>query len=137
MVSVNRIINVLHGLICNILSRRIPFIDYASPLSPMDAEKSILVEKTPTVSRRKVTKTNTAIDEKRFVPTTGHSTGKRVTITTNTTDTPKHQHPHLPPNDILPTPDYPQETPGLQVVPKQVVFPKSNCNLYKGSCYII
>ena len=49
----------------------------------MNAEKSILVEKTPTTSRRKVTKTSAQSGGSRIPHTRSHSTGKHVTITTS------------------------------------------------------
>ena len=95
----------------------------------MDAEKSILVEKTPTVSRRKITKTNAFVDGKRLSQTTSHSTAKRVTITTNDTESLKQRQATISPNDILPAPDYPDEAPTIQTSQKGVNVIKIICEI--------
>ena len=75
----------------------------------MNAENSILVTKSPSFSRTKITKTNRIIGGKDYTQTTGHSAGRRVTITTNGTDSPKQRQPLSPPDTIIPTPDYSDE----------------------------
>ena len=75
----------------------------------MDAEKSILVTKSPAISHNKVIRTN-------ICPTSG----KKVTITTDNADTPYHQHLQPLIEDILPAPDYNDESQSVQKSPKEV-----------------
>ena len=81
----------------------------------MNAEKSILVEKTPTTSRRKVTKTNAQAEGSRIPHTRSQSAGKHVTITTNVLDVPKQRNQDISSSQWdIPSPDYLDESPTLQ-----------------------
>ena len=86
----------------------------------MNAEKSILVEKTPTSSRRKITKTNAQVEGSRTPHTRSHSTGKHVTITTSGLDIPKVQKQDIISSSQwdIPSPDYLDESPTQQIPQK-------------------
>ena len=83
-------------------------VDNPSPLSPMNAERSILVEKSPKTPRTKISKTN-------VVPT---ATGKRVTITTDGGD--GYQRSTQLPDDI-PAPDYHMDNDNKLQAPRKVL----------------
>lgn len=89
----------------------------------MNAEKSILVEKTPTTSRRKITKTNAQIDGSHIKQTRSHSAGKHVTITTSGASIPKHRNQitSSPPWEF-PSPDYPEDNHIMKQPQKEVRF---------------
>ena len=86
----------------------------------MNAEKSILVEKTPTTSRRKVTKTNAQAEGSRVPHTRSHSAGKHVTITTSGLDIPKQRNQDISSSQWdIPSPDYLDENPTLETSQKE------------------
>ena len=89
----------------------------------MNAEKSILVEKTPSTSRRKITKTNTQIEGSHIKHTRSHSAGKHVTITTSGIDNPKHRNQITSSSQWeIPSPDYPDDNHIIKHPQKEVSF---------------
>ena len=96
----------------------------------MNAEKSILVEKTPTTSRRKITKTSAQPGGSRMPHTRSHSAGKHVTITTNGLEIPKHRNQIVSSSKWeIPSPDYPDDSPPLPPPPPKEVISKTKvCN---------
>ena len=77
--------------------------DYPCPISPMDAEKSILVAKSPNFPRQKVSNSNTFSDVNRNT----HLVGKHVHMTGNGRDVAALRSISSSGDENVPAPDYP------------------------------